>query len=133
MPAALLDTDVLSFLAKGDTRAALYAPELTGEELCVCFQTVAELHLWALIRHWGPAKRSALDAFLSRFVVLQYDAMMVRQWAEITAHRRHLGRPIECGDAWIAAAARCYGITLFSHNAADYRDIPGLTVVSHAD
>lgn len=132
MSAVLLDTDVLSFLAKGDTRAALYAPALAGQQLCVCFQTVAELRLWALIRRWGPARQAAMDALLEHFVVLRYDAAMAQYWAEVTAHRRRLGHPIESGDAWIAASALRHGITLFSHNAADYRDIPGLIVVSHA-
>ncbi len=130
MPTALLDTDVLSFFAKADTRATLYAPALAGQQLCVCFQTVAELRLWGLVRRWGPARQAALDALLSHIVVLRYDAVMAQHWAEITAHRRRLGRPIECGDAWIAASALRHDIPLFSHNVADYGDIPKLTVVS---
>jgi tRNA(fMet)-specific endonuclease VapC len=132
MPACLLDTDVLSFFAKGDTRAALYAPALAGQQLCVSFQTVAELQLWALVRRWGHARRAALDTLLARFVVLRSDAERARHWAEITAHRRRLGRPIECGDAWIAASALRYAIPLLSHNAAHYGEIPGLTVFSRA-
>jgi len=40
MDPVILDTDVLSFLAKADTRAILYLPSLAGKQLCVCFQTV---------------------------------------------------------------------------------------------
>lgn len=131
MPAVILDTDVLSFFAKGDTRASLYASDLAGHQFCVCFQTVAELRLWAMVRRWGPARRASLDALLDRLVVLPYDATMPLHWAEVTAHRRRLGRPIDCGDAWIAATAIRHQIPLVSHNSSDYLDIPGLTVITH--
>jgi len=130
MPAVLLDTDVLSFFAKADTRASLYAPDLAGRQLAVCFQTVAELRLWALVRRWGPSRQAALDALLSRTVVLAYDAIMALRWAEVTAHRRRAGRPIDCGDAWIAATALRHGVPLMTHNARDYEDIPGLTLIT---
>jgi predicted nucleic acid-binding protein len=128
----VVDTDVLSFVAKSDTRAKLYESDLAGRSLCVCFQTVAELRLWALIRRWGQRRRAQLDALLQRFVVLRYDAQMAQHWAEVAEHRRRLGRPIECGDAWIAASALRYDTTLLTHNAKDYSDIPNLRIVSHA-
>jgi predicted nucleic acid-binding protein len=127
---AVVDTDVVSFIAKSDTRAKLYEPEMAGQSLCVCFQTVAELRLWALVRRWGRSRQAQLDAMLQRFVVLRYDFPMAQHWAELTAHRRRLGRPIECGDAWSAAAALRHGATLLTHNGKHYADIPGLTVIS---
>jgi predicted nucleic acid-binding protein len=131
MDAVILDTDVLSFLAKGDTRATLYSPSVAGKRLCVCFQTVAELRLWALIRRWGSSRRESMDSLLDQFVVLPYDSMMAQLWADVTAHRRRLGRPIDCGDAWIAASALRHGATLLTHNAKDYADIPDLNLISH--
>lgn len=131
MQSVVLDTDVLSFFAKRDTRASLYASDVVGRRLCTCFQTIAELRLWALIRRWGPVRRAALDRLLDRLVVLRYDAILAQHWAEVTAHRRRLGRPIECGDAWIAATAIRHGIPLVSHNSKDYAGIPGLTVITH--
>jgi predicted nucleic acid-binding protein len=127
----ILDTDVLSFLAKADTRATLYSSALLGKRLCVCFQTVAELRLWALVRRWGASRREALDALLEQFVVLPYDSIMAQHWADVTAHRRRLGRPIDCGDAWIAASALRHDAALLTHNAMDYTDIPGLNLISH--
>jgi tRNA(fMet)-specific endonuclease VapC len=132
MDAVVLDTDVLSFLAKADTRAALYIPAITGKRLCVCFQTVAELRLWALIRRWGSSRREAMDSLLNQFVVLPYDSRMAQHWAEVTAHRRRLGQNIDCGDAWIAASALRHGATLITHNAKGYAEIPSLNLVSRA-
>jgi tRNA(fMet)-specific endonuclease VapC len=50
MPMVLLDTDVVSFILKGDTRAAGYMPLLTGNHLALSFMTVAELFQWSGIR-----------------------------------------------------------------------------------
>jgi predicted nucleic acid-binding protein len=130
MDPVILDTDVLSFFAKGDTRASLYSASLAGKRLCVCFQTVAELRLWALLRRWGSLRREALDSLLDQFVVLPYDSDMAQRWADVTAQRRRLGRPIACGDAWIAASALRHGAALVTHNAKDYADIPGLNLIS---
>lgn len=131
MQPVVVDTDVLSFIAKSDTRAKLYESEMIGRSLCVCFQTVAELRLWALVRRWGQSRQAQLDALLQRFVVLRYDSPMAQHWAQVTAHRRHLGRPIKCGDAWIAASALRHGLALLTHNAKDYSDVPNLRIVSH--
>jgi predicted nucleic acid-binding protein len=78
MDPVILDTDVLSFFAKADTRMALYTSALSGRRLCVCFQTVAELRLWAMVRRLGSTRREALDALVSQFVVLPYDLMMAQ-------------------------------------------------------
>lgn len=103
--AVLLDTDVFSYFFKGDTRASLYAGDVAGRQLCLCFQTVAEVKSWAILRNWGEQRRTALDQVLGRYVVLPYDARMADAWAAVTAVRRRAGRPILCGDAWVAAAA----------------------------
>ena len=44
----VVDTDVVSFFFKGDTRAALYRPHLVGQFLLISFMTVAELDRWSL-------------------------------------------------------------------------------------
>lgn len=41
--AVIVDTDVLSYVFKGDSRAELFRKHLAGHELAVSFQTVAEL------------------------------------------------------------------------------------------
>jgi tRNA(fMet)-specific endonuclease VapC len=133
MESVVIDTDVLSFFAKADSRASLYAPYLAGRYASVCFQTVAELRLWALLRRWGPGRLAALESLLDRLMVLPYDAPTAQRWAEVTAHRRRIGRPIECGDAWIAATALRHDIPLLTHNAKDYHDIPGLKLITHPD
>jgi predicted nucleic acid-binding protein len=129
----LLDTDVFSFALKRDTRAALYAADLVGARICLSFQTLAELRLWALLRRWGKSRLQSLESSLAQCIVLPYDDAMARHWAEATAHRHRLGKPLACGDAWIAAAALRHSLPLLTHNASDYVDVPGLQVVSHGE
>jgi tRNA(fMet)-specific endonuclease VapC len=53
MTTVLLDTNIVSYLFKRDTRAVLYAPHLLERELAVSMMAVAELFQWAAIRNWG--------------------------------------------------------------------------------
>ncbi len=48
----VLDTDVVSYLFKGDTRADALRTHLVGRLLVVSFMTVAELDRWALAEDW---------------------------------------------------------------------------------
>jgi len=59
MNIVLLDTDVVSFIFKKDTRAKEYAPFLKDRRLSLSFMTVAELFQWAKIRKWGLGKYPA--------------------------------------------------------------------------
>lgn len=47
MPGVVLDTDVVSFLFKEDTRARLYLRYLRGQDRFISFMTLAELDYWA--------------------------------------------------------------------------------------
>jgi hypothetical protein len=48
MNSIVLDTDVVSFPFKGDTRAQLYIPHLQNRQWLISFMTEAELEQWAL-------------------------------------------------------------------------------------
>src|SRR2546423_5498217 len=98
MRLVMVDTDVFSYLFKHDTPAALYAPDLVGAQPCLSFQTLAELELWMITRRWGQARRQKLHDVLQHYLLFPYDEAMAGSWAKVTAHRRSLGREIECGD-----------------------------------
>lgn len=57
MPEVVVDTDVVSYLFKKDTRSRLYRRHLLGNGLVVSFMTLAELEHWALCGAgaWLPA------------------------------------------------------------------------------
>ncbi len=95
----LLDTNIFSYLLRGDTRAEPYRAYLTGRQLGVSFQTVGELRRLAIERRWGPARRRELARQFDRVAVYLIDDALITAWAEITARLRAAGRPITDGDA----------------------------------
>lgn len=64
METLLLDTDVVSYLFKGDSRASLYVPLVQGNVSVISFMTVAELYQWAAVRYWGAKRISHLTTTL---------------------------------------------------------------------
>lgn len=126
----VIDTDVWSFLHKGDTRAEQYRPYLEGHTLCISFQTVAELYRWAFTKNWGQRRIQQLELALHRFVVLPYDNAIAITWANICNEREKAGKPIGAQDAWVAACAVRHNYPLVTHNAADYAAISNLQVIT---
>jgi tRNA(fMet)-specific endonuclease VapC len=128
----VVDTDVMSYVFKKDTRADLYERHLAGKELIISFVTLGELHRWAIKRNWGTAKRRKLEEYLSPILVYHSDDNLCLRWAEITENGRSRGRPVQPADAWIAATALLYDLPLITHNRWDFDGIPGLKVISEA-
>lgn len=129
METVLLDTDVFSFLYKGDSRGKEYQPDLIGKRLAISFITVAELYRWTIHRKWAAKRIAALRNRLTSFLVVPYDDLMAWEWARISSVK---GRPISASDAWIAAAALRYRIPLATHNRKHFQHISGLKIVSYA-
>ncbi len=130
MTTVLLDTNIVSYLFKGDSRAALYAPYLLGREMAIAMMTVAELLQWAAIHNWEARRLRQLEQSFGRYTILPIDLDTCRQWASVRAMRSKAGLPISPQDAWIAATALRYNLSLVTHNADDYQQILGLTVIS---
>ena len=60
MKGAIVDTDVVSMLFKGDTRALAYRRHVTGRLLGISVMTLAELERWSLERGWGSKRKLEL-------------------------------------------------------------------------
>ncbi len=92
MAARVVDTNIVSFQFKGDSRAALYHPHLVGHSLVISFMTLAELDLWAAVHHWGAARRGQLEANVHRhFLIHPYDRPLCTTWAAATHEARQAG------------------------------------------
>jgi tRNA(fMet)-specific endonuclease VapC len=126
----VVDTNVISYLFKGDTRASLYLPHLAGVSANISFMTLAEMHFGAERRHWGAYRRHRLHLFLRGYPVIQSTPEICHLWAEIMAMRERQGRAIENADAWIAACALRYSAPLVTHDRKDFAAIPELHVIS---
>jgi tRNA(fMet)-specific endonuclease VapC len=128
----VVDTDVVSFIFKGDTRGDLYALHLTDKLSVISFMTLAELERWALQHQWGAARYNGLKTHLQEYIITHSDPALCYKWAEVVVSARRNGRPIRTADAWVAATALLYNIPLVTHNRNHYVGVDGLSVVSEA-
>ena len=130
MTPAVVDTDVVSFLFKNDSRAQLYLPMMRNRDLLVSFMTEAELEQWIMLAKWGADRVRRFRVFMTRFASVPSSRDLIVRWAEVMVAARANGRRIEAADAWIAATALLYGATLITHNPKDYAGVPNLLVFS---
>lgn len=128
----VIDTDVISYLFKGDTRGALYEPYLDNKLGLLSFMTVAELDLWAATRNWGMKRREELAIFLSPYIVIESSRELCRKWAGIRDQVSRTGSHLDTADAWIAATALLYDLPLLTHNRDHFARVPNLSVISEA-
>src|SRR5437879_5239235 len=96
--AVVVDTDVVSYVFKHDTRSTLYEPHLSDRTLLVSFMTIAELELWVRLRNWGERRRAELASHLKRYVVIDSDHALCPLWAEVCHRARRSGRTMTPAD-----------------------------------
>ena len=130
MKPVVLDTDVVSFLFKSDSRAQAYLPYLRDRQWLISFMTEAELEQWARLSNWHAKRLNWLRIFLTRFVIVPSSRDLVLKWAEVMVAARRVGRRLETADAWIASTAIVYDAPLITHNGGDYSGVPGLNVIT---
>src|SRR5580700_7006977 len=126
MTPAVVDTDVVSFLFKNDTRSQVYLPLLKDRKLLVSFMTEAELEQWILLAQWGAGRIQRFQWFMTGFAFVPSSRELILKWAEVMVSARASGRRIETADAWIAATAVLHGAALITHNPKDYAGLPKL-------
>lgn len=90
--------------------------------------TRAELMLGPVANNWGEARRAVLSQHLTLYTTLYPDERTCAIWAEVVNRCRRTGQPIQTADAWIASAARQWGIPLVTANFRDYAAIDDLDV-----
>lgn len=125
----VLDTDVVSYTIREDTRRAQFEPYVNARTAYVSFMTVAELDLWAVSRTWGEPRRERIARFLERFPVVFAERELCRRWAAVRHEARTRGRRIGTADAWVAATALELGLPLITNNRDDFAGVPGLILL----
>lgn len=134
MATLVVDTCVISYIEKGDTRGDLYEKHLVGNTLVLSFMTLAELDRWALARKWGPGRMAKMAQHIgSTYAVHPYDRALCHEWARVSEAAKDAGKTISTADAWIAATATLHGVALVTHNPNDFTGIDGLTVITEPE
>jgi len=130
MNSVLVDTDVISYIMKQDTRAPAFIEVLEGKQVCFSFVPVAELYSWAFERAWGSKRIDEMKERLARCVLLPHDDEISWAWASV---RNIKGRPVSFEDAWVAATAIRHGLPLLTNNRKHFENIPGLKLIGESE
>src|SRR6185312_3179613 len=94
----VVDTNIVSFCFKGDTRADYYEPYIQGRLQMIAAQTRAELELWTLVRNWGAVRRAEPQSFLKDFVLADADKGICLRWADVQHSTLSRGLSISFSD-----------------------------------
>jgi tRNA(fMet)-specific endonuclease VapC len=128
----LLDTNIISFEFRGDTRLALYKSHLADQIHAISFVTLAEMYMWPLERGFSEDRNAALEKHLQSYVILPFDELLARTWASMRVAMKHAGTGISDADAWIAATALRHDLPLITHNRKHFEQVPGLRLISES-
>ena len=131
MDSLLLDTNIVSYLMRGDSRAIVYRHHFEGKTLAISFMTVGELYEGAYRRGWPEKKFGILKDQIKTYLVIPFSSKVCETWGRIRAERKN--RPIAVDDAWIASTAITYDCPLVTHNPDDFTGITGLQIVTEQD
>jgi tRNA(fMet)-specific endonuclease VapC len=121
----LLDTDICSAHMK---RLAGFAHCFIqyGGGLAMASVTLGELYAGAY-KLPNPHRLLAGIADLRRDVaVIDFDAACAEQFGKVRGTLLQVGIRVATADLMIASVALVHYLTLVTHNAADYRNVPGL-------
>jgi predicted nucleic acid-binding protein len=130
--AVIVDTDVVSFILKKDSRAALYRPHLEGLPKIISFMTLAELRRWELQNNWGARRVKETREFLDDFTIVHSDEKLCEIWAEIRCDAHKYGNPIDTADAWVASVARLFDVPLVTNNRRHFENVKNLKIISES-
>lgn len=124
--AYILDTDVAIHLRDGDSEITRKIGALQD---AVMISVVTRVELEGGV-YRDPAntavRRARLDVMLAALPCLAFDEDAAQRYGAILAHSGYSRRKLL--DRMIAAQALVHGATLITFNAADFSDIPGLTI-----
>ncbi len=131
----LLDTNVISEVIKPepDRRVAAWMAAQPRHALLTSAIVRAEiLHGFAIMadgRRRGSLMALAEAVFEELRQVLPFTADAAARYAEVTAKRRQIGRPINAFDALIAATALAAGTSVATRDTAGFEGC-GLTLIN---
>ncbi|MFL5237321.1 MAG: PIN domain-containing protein [Rhizomicrobium sp.] len=129
MPRYMLDTDICSFIVKRASEKVLKRLQRTAvEDVSISVITKAELLYGVDISPRQKIDGAAVDAFLAHVAVLDFPDEAAQHYAVIRGHLKRKGAMIGANDLFIAAHARCLGLTLVTNNAREFSRIPQLKI-----
>jgi len=123
----LLDTDISSYIMKRSHYVVLKRLQrVQVGDVGISAITKSELEFGVEVSPRRQQDRAALDEYLRYVDVLDYASDAARHYAQIRAALKAKGAMIGANDLFIAAHARCLGMTLATNNTREFRRVTGL-------
>jgi tRNA(fMet)-specific endonuclease VapC len=117
----MLDTDTCSYIMKRSSAAVLRRLQTVPvSDVCMSVVTKSELLYCVDVSPRRAQDAAALAAFLPYVEVLDLTDDAASHYAEIRADLKRRGALIGANDLFIAAHARCLGLTLVTNNTAEF-------------
>ena len=125
----MLDTDTCSYIMKRSSPPVLRRLQTVPvADVCMSVITKSELLYGVEVSPRRTQDAAALAAFLPYVEVLDFSNDAARHYAEIRGDLKKRGALIGANDLFIAAHARCLGLTLVSNNTAEFGRVKGLAI-----
>lgn len=129
MPVYMLDTDISSYIMKRSHPTVLRKLQTVAvSDVCISVIAKSELLYGVEVSPRRQQDQAALDAYLRNVGVLEFPEEAALHYAQIRAALKASGIMIGANDLFIAAHARCSGLTLVTNNAREFGRVPGLKI-----
>src|ERR1035438_8639649 len=120
MPRYMLDTDTCSYIMKRSIDAVLKRlRKVPVSDVCISVITKSELLYGVELSPRRQQDEAALKAFLRYVEVLDFPDEASLHYAKIRAESKAAGKMIGANDLFIAAHARCLGLTLVTNHTRE--------------
>jgi tRNA(fMet)-specific endonuclease VapC len=125
----MLDTDTSSYIIRNRPESVrVRFGRFDSNQLCISVITHAELLYGAKSPVSSRKVRPAVDDFVRRLTVLDWDSAAAEHYADIRVKLETGGTPIGNMDLMIAAHARSMSAVMVTNNEKHFRRVSGLTV-----
>jgi tRNA(fMet)-specific endonuclease VapC len=125
----MLDTDsCIALIKRRPAKILRRITSLTAGEAGISAVTLAELRFGVAKSAEKERNSQALDEFLLPLEVADFDEAAADSYGKVRAALEAAGMPVGPLDTLIGAHALSLGAVLVTHNAREFRRIPGLSV-----
>lgn len=125
----LLDTNAcVAYLRARNAKLCGRVDSSPPGDVALCTIVLAEL-LYGAVKSRDPVtERAAVDAFAAPYACLPFDPAAATEYARVRFDLEARGLMIGANDLLIASIALAHGLTVVTHNTAEFGRVPGLAI-----
>lgn len=129
----MLDTDICSYVMRRSSQTLIERlAAVAVADVCMSVVTKAELLFGVRVSPHPAKDDGALRGLLTYVEVLDFPEIAAEHYADIRAALKRRGELIGANDLFIAAHARCFGLTLITNNTQEFSRVEGLALENWA-